>query len=281
MSLRYKLMLMIAGMFIIVMAASTAFQILEPWKLMGGRLALLAVVFLAILAVMLIITYIYTGKLTRSIVELSRASEEIANGNFDVSIDEKLSNDEIGQLGRSMRHMVDELSSLMGYVNSSAADIQKAGEILSSIASESVRVTEEMTMTVKGISDDANAQMLAVNGITETVRGAAHGLENVASITSAISEKSMETSSLADQGSKSLESAIRQMGDISTTTRQIAEAIRNLGEKSKNINEIITLIKAISEQTNLLRPECRHRGCARRRSGTRICRGGRGGQETG
>ena len=260
MSLRYKLTLMTAGMIFIVLSASIAFRILEPVAMLeeqpnmlsAGRIGHMVFFFLFIPAVMLIATYIYAGKLTCSILELSRASEEIANGNFDVSVSEKHGDDEIGTLGRSMRHMAGELSSLMGHINSSVEDIEKVGKILAATASQSVKVTEEMTMSVNGISEDANAQLLAVNGITEAVRGTSLGLENVTSITGAISEKSIETSSLADQGSKSLESAIRQVSDISTITRQIAEAIRTLGEKSRNINEILALIKAISEQTNLL-----------------------------
>ena len=260
MSLRYKLMLMTAGMLITVMIVSIAFYIFESTALLeeqpdilpGGRLWPMTVIFLAILAVMLIITYIYSGTITRSILELSRVSEEIASGSFGVSIREKLGGDEIGALGKSMCHMAGELSSLMNHIDSSAGDLEKAGRMLAATAGESIRVTEEITMCVGGISEDANAQTLAVSDITDAVRGASIGLENVASITGVISEKSIETSSLADQGSKSLESAIVQMSDISAITRQISEAIRSLGEKSRNIYEIIALIKAISEQTNML-----------------------------
>jgi methyl-accepting chemotaxis protein len=220
--------------------------------LMDRYIMFMAVLFFVMLAVMLIITYIFAGRLTRPILELNRASEEMANGNFDVSIREGLGSDEIGALERSMRHMAGELSALIGHINLSAEDLRNAGELLSETASQSVKVTEEITMSVNGITENSNAQMRTVDGITEAIRGTSGGLENVASITAAVSEKSMETSSLADQGSKSLENAIKQMGDISTVTRQIAETIRNLGEKSKNINEIIELIKTISEQTNLL-----------------------------
>ena len=220
--------------------------------LLDKSLALTTAIFAALILVMLIITFLYTGKFVRPILELSHASEEMANGNFDVSIREKLGGDEIGVLGNSMRNMVGELSSLIGHISSSAEELRSAGEMLSVNATQSVKVTEEVSMSVSGITEDTNAQMLAVNSITEAVRGTSDNLDNVASITISISEKSTETSSLAEQGSKSLEDTIKQMGDISTITRQIAEAIQNLGEKSKKINEIIVLIKGISEQTNLL-----------------------------
>jgi len=269
MSLRYKLTFSVAGILIIVMAVSAAFQVYatravhdfnlntpmlgeQSKALMDRYFALTAVVFFAMLVVILIITYIYAGKLARPVLELTRASEELASGNFDVSISENFGTDEIGVLARSMRNMISELSSLIGSISSSTEDLRSAGEMLSLSARQSVRVNEEMTMSVNGISEDTNSQMLAVNCIAEAIRGTSSGLESVASITAAVSGKSTETSTLADRGSKSLENAIKQMGGISTITRQIAEAIQNLGEKSKNINEIIALIKTISEQTNLL-----------------------------
>jgi methyl-accepting chemotaxis protein len=137
-------------------------------------------------------------------------------------------------------------------MNASAEELLSASEQLSVNAGQSAKVTEEVSVSVDGITRDAKNQTHAVNEITNAIRDMAAELENVASISLAISEKSLRTSELAGNGSKSLGETIRQIGDISKTTRQTAEAIRNLGEKSKKINEIVTLINAISDQTNLL-----------------------------
>ncbi|MDR3279789.1 MAG: methyl-accepting chemotaxis protein [Synergistaceae bacterium] len=208
--------------------------------------------FALLLAAVLILTFMYAGRFIRPIVDLSRVSEEMAIGNFDVSISGAGSGDEISVLRKSMKNMALNLSYLLRQMSASAEELLSASEALSAHSTQSVRVTEEVALSVGGITKDTQFQMNSVNEMTETIRGITAGIENVASITTAISEKSSETASLAGNGSRSLAEAIKQMGDMSRTTRQTAEAIKNLGEKSKRINEIVVLIKGISEQTNLL-----------------------------
>jgi methyl-accepting chemotaxis protein len=209
--------------------------------------------FAVMLVVALALTFLYTKRFVRPIVRLSKVSEKMALGNFDQRIDDEIgSGDEISVLRRSMKNMADNLSSLLRQINASSVDLLESGESLSAHAIQSVRVTEEVSSSVSGITKDAEIQINAVNDMTETIRSMTSAIENVSSISSLISEKSSETSTMAENGSKSLGETIKQMGDISKTTRQTADAIKTLGEKSKRINEIVVLINKISEQTNLL-----------------------------
>jgi methyl-accepting chemotaxis protein len=218
------------------------------------RLIFFAVVgFAALFVVVLALTFVYTKKFVRPIVNLSAISEEMARGNFDLSIqDNGGSDDEIGVLSQSIKHMADSLSSLMSQINESSVKLLESSESLSVNASQSVRVTKEVLSSVNGITDDSKIQTHTVDEMTGAINNIASGIENVASISSTMSGKSSETSALAASGSKSLADALKQMSDISKVTRQTAEAIRSLGEKSKKINDIVVLINAISEQTNLL-----------------------------
>ena len=209
--------------------------------------------FSGIIAIVLVLTFLCTKKFVRPIVNLSRASEEMAHGNFNLMIaGDADSCDEIGVLGNSMKNMITSLSSLLRQMSVSAEKLLGASEQLSANAGQSARVTEEVSVSVNGITKDAKTQTRAVSDMTNAIKSMAEGLENVASISLAISEKSVRTSKLAESGSKSLGETIRQIDDVSKTTKRTAEAIRSLGEKSKKINEIVTLINAISDQTNLL-----------------------------
>jgi methyl-accepting chemotaxis protein len=209
--------------------------------------------FTGIIVIVLVLTFLYTKKFVRPIVNLSRVSEEMARGNFNIEIDgDGKRGDEIGVLSGSMKNMIANLSSLLRQMNASSEELLRASEQLSSNAGQSALVTEEVSSSVNGITKETEAQTRAVNDINDAIRDMTSGLENVASISLAISEKSLRTFELAENGSQSLGKTILEINDISNTTRQTAEAIRNLGEKSKKINEIVTLINAISDQTNLL-----------------------------
>jgi methyl-accepting chemotaxis protein len=209
--------------------------------------------FAGVIAVVLILTFLYAKKFVRPIVNLSIVSEEMARGNLYLTVgSEGNGSDEIGVLSDSMRNMIASLSSLLRQINASSRELLAAGEQLSFNADQSARVTEEVSTSVSGITKDTETQTHVVTDMTDAIKSMTVGIESVASISSAVSERSSRTSELAENGSKSLSETIRQIDDISKTTRQTAEAIKNLGEKSKKINEIVTLIKAISDQTNLL-----------------------------
>jgi methyl-accepting chemotaxis protein len=209
--------------------------------------------FSGIIVIVLVLTSLCAKKFVRPIVNLSRASEEMANGNFSLTMAGDVNGgDEIGVLSGSMKNMIANMSSLLRQMSASAGELLGASEQLSANAGQSARVTEEVSSSVNGITKDAKAQARAVSDMTNAIKSMAEGLENVASISLAISEKSARTSKLAESGGKSLGETIRQIDDVSKTTKQTAEAIRSLGEKSKKINEIMTLINAISDQTNLL-----------------------------
>ncbi|MDR1580554.1 MAG: methyl-accepting chemotaxis protein [Synergistaceae bacterium] len=220
---------------------------------MKGLVLQAAAGFGGIIAIVLVLTFLYTKKFVRPIVNLSHVSEEMARGNLNLTIGgDGKRGDEIGVLSDSMKNMIMNLSSLLRQMNTSSEELLRAGGQLSANAAQSARVTEKVSSSVNGITKDTEAQTRAVNEINDAVKDMTEGLENVASISLAISDKSLRTSELAENGSKSLGETILQIDDISKTTRQTAEAIRNLGEKSKKINEIVTLINAISDQTNLL-----------------------------
>ncbi|MDR3255956.1 MAG: methyl-accepting chemotaxis protein [Synergistaceae bacterium] len=209
--------------------------------------------FAALLVLVLAITFVYTKKFVKPIVELSRISEEMANGNLRVEISEKgESHDEIGALRKSMRHMAGSLSSLLRQINESSVKLFDASEVLSASSGQTVRSTEEVVSTVGGITMDTRTQLDAVRNITAAIERITSGIDNVASISAMVSEKSTQASEVAEDGSKSLVEAVRQMDNISNTTKQTAGAIKRLGEKSRKINDIVSLISAISDQTNLL-----------------------------
>ncbi|GHV29654.1 chemotaxis protein [Synergistales bacterium] len=209
--------------------------------------------FSALFIVVLILTFIYTKRFVKPIVELSRASAEMADGNFSVEIeDDGGRRDEIGALRGAIKNMASNLSILLKQINRSSEELSDASEHLSITLGQSAKATEDVVSTVGEIARDTRTQMNAVSNMTAAISEITGGIDNVASISASVSAKSIQTSVVAEKGSLSLKKAITQMNNISDTTKQTGEAIRELGEKSKKINEIVELISAISDQTNLL-----------------------------
>jgi methyl-accepting chemotaxis protein len=208
--------------------------------------------FSTLLAVVLILTFAYTKRFVKPITDICGISAEIAAGNLHATFAKNNRKDEIGALCKSISGMAHSLTSVLTQVNDSSENLFDASGLLSAASEQSAQSAEDIVDTVDGIAKDTESQMRAVNSVTASVEEIGRGLENVASISAVVSEKSKQTLDVAKEGNVSLYEAMKQMGSIAETTRQTADAIELLGEKYKKIDEIVELINAISNQTNLL-----------------------------
>ncbi|MCL1875232.1 MAG: bacteriohemerythrin [Synergistaceae bacterium] len=204
------------------------------------------------LFVVLSLTFVYTKRFVGPIVYLSRLLGEMANGDLSVRIDEIKSKDEIGFLCTSMKDMVLNITSLLKQINNSSGKLFDAGGILLSTSEQSAKSAEDVAAFVGNIAQDTQMQMQAVDSMTRNIEGITNGIDNVASITQNVSDKSAQAFETAKEGNASLSAVIKQMNDIAETTKKSFGAIKILGEKSEEINEIVKLISDISGQTNLL-----------------------------
>jgi methyl-accepting chemotaxis protein len=251
MSLKHKLTLGAAGMLGAVMSLSVMFQLHAArtgWPLIAWSLAVFAGLFI----LMAYLTFLYSSRFVRPIVDLSRASEEIAGGNFDVSIKEDGGLGEISELAQAMRAMARELSALMWLLGKSADEAGDIGAALSAGARQSIRLSEELSASLGGMTKDADKQAQAAGRINRAVRAMTSELDNASSESASMSERSRVAASLAEDGGRAISEAISRMDEAARATKKIAGTIRSLDEKSKKIDEAITLTKAISERTNLL-----------------------------
>jgi methyl-accepting chemotaxis protein len=208
--------------------------------------------FLAFFVVVLTLTFVYSKRFVKPIMELSALSAEVAQGNLAVKIEEDSRRDEIGTLRKSMKNMAGNLAGLLKHLNESSEELFGTSGVLLENSEQSARSAREVANSAEGIAKDAEAQVNAVENMTRVIDKIGGGIEDVASGSVRISDKSLQTSAVAEEGSKSLSGAIAQMNNISDTTKKTADAVKNLEEKFKQINEIVELISGISAQTNLL-----------------------------
>jgi methyl-accepting chemotaxis protein len=184
--------------------------------------------FLVLLIVVLGFTFAYTKRFVRPIVELGELSAEVAHGNFAVKIEEDSRQDEIGTLRKSMKDMAENLAGLLKQLSESAEELFDTSGVLLENSGQSARSAREVASSAEGIAQDAQAQMHAVDNMTRAIGRIGGGIEDVASGSARISDKSVQTSAMAEEGSRSLSGAIVQMDHISGTTKKTAEAVKSL-----------------------------------------------------
>jgi len=178
-----------------------------------------------IIAVLLaaIIAFVIARLITRPIYEVNEAAKAIAAG--DLNVDFKIdSTDEIGQLSKSFREMVDSMNDVLANISISSDQV----------ASGSRQVSDSSMALSQGATEQASS----IEELTAS-------LEEIGTQTNMNAQRATEANSLAEsvkvkavEGDDQMKSMLRSMEEIN--------------EASGNISKIIKVIDEIAFQTNIL-----------------------------
>lgn len=204
----------------------------------GVGLAILAGIAVGVAAVL------FARSITRPIVAASEFARGIASGNLTSRCEVRASG-EVGTLIQSMndmrnslRDMIGRLTSNVGTLSSSSAQLSQTATTLSSGAEE----TTNQSTAVTAAAEEMSASMTSVSGSTLQMTS------NVETVAAAIEEM---TASISDVARNS-ERAAGVASDAARLTEISNSKVAQLGSAAHEIGKVIEVIQDIAEQTNLL-----------------------------
>ena len=213
---------------------------------------LMVTVVFVVLAIILV--FIVTRLIVKSVKMADDSIEKLANGDLVSNVDQSLMKrkDEIGEMGRSMDNTIGKLREIIGRLNESANEMQQAGVSLDEMASTTAKTTEEVSNAVTELSKGATMQAEEVENATNHVVDMGHQIEQiVASI-----KELYDASSNVETAS---EDAKQNMNRLQEYNRKTSEAIGNVSNNVKETDQSVEAIKIaldmiseIAEETNLL-----------------------------
>ena len=166
---------------------------------------------------------LFARRATRPITALSRAAEQVSNGDLGVRVRPEGAK-ELVQLGDAFNGMVDRLSDLVGRLRAASTDSADAAARLSSASEELAATTIEQSSAATQTSSSMEELARAAGSVAQTLD---------------------EVASQAEETRQSLELAQEDM-------RVSSERTLSLASRVTDINAILTLINELSDQTNLL-----------------------------
>ena len=177
---------------------------------------------IAILIGILVSVYI-TRQITRPVLHNLALAERIASGDLSSRI-EVDRDDELGKLTAAMSKMNDRLRGMIGDVRTSVSSVSRAATTIATGNSDLSSRTEQQAAAV--VQTAASMEQL-----TATVKNNADNARHASKI-------SAEASSTASEGGVVVRDVVRTMGDISASSKKIAD--------------ITAVINSIAFQTNIL-----------------------------
>jgi len=183
---------------------------------------------------------------------VSRAAEEVANGNLAVEKINVKNKDEIGELAASFNAMTTNLRDLIFQVSSTSEQVASSAEEMMASADQTNAATNQVATAIQEVASGAETQSKNTEESARAVGEMSIGIQRVAETTSTVAESAQDTSKQALVGHESLEKVINQMKSINQSTNETNAVIKDLDKKSAEIGKIIEVITGIADQTNLL-----------------------------
>ncbi|WP_372964059.1 methyl-accepting chemotaxis protein [Marinobacter sp.] len=199
-----------------------------------------ALIFVALITVMLVVVYLYIGFFMSVRVAINRfslAARNVAAGDMTTHIE--LSNrDELGELTSEFNNMTDKIAELIRSVSGTTADVGlQAVRVNETAAANSEAVARQMDESSQ--INEAMGQMVdAVNEVTESAHRVADSAGSA--------ERDTET------GRKVVADTVETINKLAGEIAGAVEVINRVNKDSDNISQVLVEIKAIAEQTNLL-----------------------------
>lgn len=204
-----------------------------------------------VLIIALLMAFIFSGVIIKSLKVLVEDMNKVGKGDFTVR-SRILSNDEIGQLSKSLNTMIENLAKLLQSVQIASKEVHIAAVALASTAEETSASTEEVARTVEEIAKGASEQA------SEAEKGS-FMTSNLANKFDALEMSSKEMLEASENVVASNEKGLLVVKDLqeknaknNTSLLEIERAVQELNRKTQSIEGILETISNIAGQTNLL-----------------------------
>ena len=232
---------------------------------------MLLVVIIAGIVFILFLIGRLSGKIVKPLAELNEVAIELANGNLDVTIESK-TNDEVGELGRSIGKTVDRLKEYIDYIDEISdvladmadgklaiklkyayvGEFQKVKDALINISNS---MTEVMTSIVEGanqVSAGSDDLANAAQNMAENTENQAASIEELLASATTVAEQVKDNRDNSEKSATYTNEVADVMESSKTKMLQMREAMDKIQESSKQVVGIIKAIEDIASQTNLL-----------------------------
>ena len=237
-------------------------QIYEIGKIFERTIVVLIVASL-IISVLLAITI--TSSIVKPITRAAAALKIVSEGDLTQSVDVK-SNDEVGELSRSLNITVEKVKNMIAVIKKQASALSEIGNDLAGSMTQTAAAVNEITANIKSIKTrvlNQSASVTQTNSTMEQVvmninklNGHVESQSNSVSLaSSALEEMVANINSVTNTLVKNTDKvkALKEASEIGRSgLQEVSADIQEIARESEGLLEINSVMENIASQTNLL-----------------------------
>lgn len=237
------------GLFVLIIALAVVFALTNITMRDAVKLAI--AVFLALVVFCIVLSFIVSRMLRKSLSPLQEFSDRLAKRDLtgSITIDQ---DDIIGGFASNLSEAVYGLRNLMDKIQITSFQVNATTEQLAATSQQVNSSTQEVASTIQQIARGAQNQARTVEETIHVVNEIAEMAADVADRASRASETSQKAHAITQEGRASSEVIAQRMLEIQESVEEAAGVIRGLGDRSMQIGLIVEVITNIADQTNML-----------------------------
>ncbi len=243
----------------------------EFYSSYNSAFASVLTIFIIALAIIVMLIVIISKSIVNPLVKLKNAANKIADGNLDVNVDVK-STDEVGQVSSAISRTVNRLKQYIEYIDEVSAVLNQiaVGDLTFDLHCDYVGEFSKIKVSLENIK---STLMHTFSEIDISANQVASGSNQVSNASQALAQGATEQASSMEQLSASITEISHQVNSnaasaatansLSETTsaefkhgnelmQQMTDAMADISTSSNQIGKIIKTIEDIAFQTNIL-----------------------------
>lgn len=205
-----------------------------------------------VFVIVALVTWWFTRRMVAPLRTMVTRVEKVAGGDLRDDGKAVVSGDEVGQLYTALLTMTDTLRGMVGQVSRSAEQVAASSQEMTTSAEQLAQGANQVAQSMTEVAMGSENQTLALGKTAQVVDMVSARVDQATRDADGAAVLAARTASAAQEGSKAVETAIIQMGNIEQKVAASATAITKLGERSQEIGIIVDTIAGIAGQTNLL-----------------------------
>ena len=212
-----------------------------------------------------------SDKIVSPLIELNETAMQLAEGNLDVTLN-VVSEDEVGDLGRSIEKTVSRLKEYINYIDEISevlaqmangklaiqlkyayvGEFQKVKEALINISASMTEVMKNITETANQVSVGSDDLARAAQSLAEGSESQAAAVEELLATATTVADQVEENKNDSEKSAVHTKEVTKMMEESQHQMDQMRNAMDKIQEASQKVVGIIKTIEDIAEQTNLL-----------------------------
>ncbi|MET3683918.1 methyl-accepting chemotaxis protein [Alkalibacillus flavidus] len=225
----------------------------EQQNLIAGVLTAILIASIVLVIFTLLLTLRLSNRIANPLRSLSSQAQEAASGklSLDIEVDEK-EKDEIGQLKRSFKTMINNLKDTVESIHSINRRVDEFSTQLNDEIKSLTEGSEQVASSTDELAQGSQSISNDVQDAVTLVEKMQHDFEANAEESDKANEESTHAQQAVQDGHEALVSQKTIMERNQTAMSEVRQSVEQFTHYTEQIEQAVALVNDIAEQTNLL-----------------------------